>query len=129
MDEQVETGEFEIRHGVWRARLSGIDTKIVLLAILIVLCLGVFGWVVIENRKLDDEARQSYLGQHKATQNLLMNVIENQTSILKMISATQQGTKDSTNEISYVLSLDQKQREALRLQMPFSLREKIRDRP
>lgn len=113
----METGTVEIEHGAWKGKLSGIDTKAVLLAVLIVVCLGVFAWVVADGRQWDSESRKAYLDQHKVTQSMLSTIIENQ--------AKAQG---DIGEISYILSLDQASREKLNLQMPETLRRKVNGR-
>jgi len=112
--------------GGWRARLSGIDTKIVLLAILVALVAGGLTYQWYLDKQIDRESRDLYVGNHKITQTMLSTVITNQAAIIAVVKESRLGSKDDINEILYLLSLDQKKREALHIEMPSSLRQKLR---
>jgi hypothetical protein len=122
-------GELEIGSpGGWKARLVGVDTKVILLAFLIVVCLGVAGYGYWLNQIATENAQKQYLEAHKLTQALLATVITNEKAIIDKISEHEERNKDSIGEVTYMLTLDQKKREMLRLEMPLSLRRKLSDR-
>lgn len=123
--EQMEQGTMELGNGSLKARLTGIDTKAVLLGILMVLAVGIFAVIVQDTRRIDEEARKGFSLQHKVTQDLLSVVIKNQSELITLVKDSQQITKDGSGEITYMLTLDQTSRERLRLQMPQSLRQKV----
>ena len=126
---QDETGSAEVEApGGWKARFTGIDTKIVLLAALIVVCLGIVIWAWHEDRIQDAAQRKLFVDQHKITQTLLSTVITNQSVVIDLIKDSQRASKDDIGEVTYMLTLDQKRRESLRLEMPMSLRRKLNDR-
>ena len=130
---ETENGEIEgSGPGGWKVRLSGIDTKVVLVALLISVIFGVtaFQWSI--DREVDKAARLNYSDQHKITQSMLSSVITNQRAIIDLVKESKdesrQSSKEMTNEISFMLSRTQSQREALKLEMPQSLRRKINER-
>jgi hypothetical protein len=128
METQQETGTVELGGAGMKARFVGIHTPTILIGLMIVLCLLVVGYIEQDSRKWDESAKRDYLDQHKVTQSILNNVVTNQQAIMQLIKDSQRMTTEGTNEISYMLSLDQAARERLRLQMPATLREKVRDR-
>jgi len=46
---------------------------------------------------------------------------------MKVLAEKQDKTTEAQNELNYIMTLTAAQREALRLEMPLSLRKKIRD--
>ena len=124
-----DAGGIEIKGpGGWGARFFGVDTKTVLLGLLMLLAMGVIAYEWQQDRVTDKDARAGYMEQHKTTQALLGSVIENQKAIIALIHDSQRLTSDSISETTYMLTLDQKRREALRLEMPQSLRRKMNER-
>lgn len=111
--------------GGWRARLSGIDTKIVLFTILFI-CSTAFIIYEMERGKMDD--KESYKGfseQHKTTQMLLKQVLQTQDSIIELYKVSNAERREDINEMVYILSLPQNKREELKLEMPNNLRKKL----
>lgn len=125
----IETGVFELSHGTWRAKLAGIETKTVLLAFILLACVAFFWYVTAEGRRLDSEARADYLAQHKTTQAMLQSVIVNQRAILQSITEAKAQGSEQASEFTYVLTLPQAKRDALKLEMPYSLRKRLSERP
>ena len=124
-----ETGSVEVSApGGWKAIFHGIDTKIILLTVLLIMFAAFFWVQVQDSRKVDAEARLEYLNQHKITQTLLSTVITNQTMLLTSIKESRTLATEQSGEITYVLTLDQKKREALKLDMPQSLKRKMNER-
>lgn len=127
-----ETGSAELAAGSWKVIFRGIDTKIVLLVVLILVISAGVTYQWDQDRRLDRErdrdSRTMYLEQHKITQGLLNSVIANQKAIIDIITANGLATKEDIAEMTYVLTLTQQRREALRLEMPHTLRRKINER-
>lgn len=111
-----------------RATWTGSDTKVVLLAVLIAVCFAVAGYAYIQDQKTNDEARKQYLDQHKITQGILNSVIVNQKAILDSIAETKKLSAEQTGEVVYVLALPESKRQALRLEMPYSMRKRLNGR-
>ena len=112
--------------GGWRAKLTMIDTKIVLLAILVALSAAGIAYQWYVDKQTDREARAVFVENHKITQSMLSTVITNQAAIIAVVKESRIGSRDDINEILYLLSLDQNKRAALHLEMPDSLRKKLR---
>lgn len=117
----IENGVLELSHGNWNAKLAGVETKTVLLAFILLACVGFFWYVTSEGRRIDADYRTDYLAQHKITQSLLERVIVITTEAQKL-------SYEQINEVVYVLTRDQKQRDALKMEMPTSLRRKLNER-
>ena len=111
--------------GGWRAKLFGMDTKVVLLGMIIVLGTGMIFWNFEEDRRTSREERNKFGDQHKITQALLSQVITNQRAMMEQIKEQQSNSRDELGEIIYVLTLSQQERDRLKLEMPNTLRRKI----
>src|SRR3990167_4300608 len=97
-----ETGSVEVSAGTWKAIFRGLDMKVVMLVILVlVISVGVaFQWE--QDRRTDRDSRNMYLEQHKITQGLLNSVIANQRAIIDTIAANGLATKEDITEMTYV---------------------------
>jgi hypothetical protein len=111
--------------GGWRLRLSGADSKALLLGLLVLFLAASIYVTWEEDRRVEREARAMYLQQHKHTQSLLGVVINNQQQTFKMLDDSRRESKGDIAEITYVLTLTPSARESLRLEMPSSLRRRI----
>jgi hypothetical protein len=111
----------------WRARLIGIDTKIILLVVLIAGIFYIATEAYKQNQAVDAITKATMLAQHKVTHDLLATVIVNQGMLIAAIHDTQRQNSDGTAEVVYMLSLSQQQRDALKLIMPLTLRHKLTD--
>jgi hypothetical protein len=110
--------------GGWKARLLG-DTKIILLALVIIGCTGVWVYLWAEGQRIDREARKELGSQHQVTQALVGQSIASQKAIINILEQNQKANKEDIGELTYVLTLPQSKREALKLEMPWSLRKKV----
>jgi hypothetical protein len=115
MEEQAA----EVEAGGWKVKLAGIDTKFLLLAVIIMICF--YGLFTIEG---DNKA--AFMEQHKITQSLLSQVISNQTQIITDLQSSETANLNAISEMTYVTSLTQEQRAALNIEMPDSLRKKLK---
>ena len=111
--------------GGWKGRLEGIDTKAVLLGLLLLATSIMVGYQWHLDRLSDEEARKGYLNQHKITQELLKNVIANQKAIIDMVGESRRYAREDIGEMTYILTLSQQRREGLQLEMPQSLRQRL----
>ncbi len=114
-------------HGWW-LKLKGIDSKIILVALLMIVCFAVASYAWVDNQRLDRESHQTQMDQFKITQTLLSTVISNQSAIIKVVQEHGSQTSSGIDELSYMLTLSQQQKEKLQLTMPISLRRKLNDR-
>lgn len=103
--------------GGWGAKIKGFGTDQVLMGFLMLVCLGFFMYTVMVGRALDVEARDLNMQQHLQTQKTI-------TELAKI----QKETQAQLEELTFILTLDPKKREALRLEMPSTLRRKLYDR-
>ncbi len=123
-----ELGSVEVSAGSWRAIFRGIDTKIVLLAVLFLVGLAGVAWNWNEDRRLDRDSRALYLEQHKITQAMINSLAKSNEGLTAIINESRQESKESVGEVTYMLTLDQRKREGLHLEMPYSLRKKLNER-
>ena len=115
--------------GGWKAKLTGADTKIILLGLLFIAGIGTMAYNFEEDRRTGREERGKFADQHKVTQTLLGTVIANQRAIMDQIREQQSNSRDELGEITYILTLTQEQRDRLKLEMPMSLRRKMNSTP
>ena len=123
-----DLGSVELNVGSWKAIFRGIDTKIVLLAILFIVGLGAVAWNWNQDRRIEREARTAYLEQHKITQSMIVALTKSNEALAASIIESRRNTQETINEVTYMLTLNQKNRENLRMEMPYSLRKKINER-
>ena len=109
----------------WKAKLFGMDTKIVLLAIIMLLGTAMVVWNFEEDRRVAREERGKFGDQHKITQSLLGTVITNQRAMMEQIKDQQANNRSELSEITYILTLSQQERDRLKLEMPNTLRRKL----
>lgn len=135
MNDQTPTDDADITeikgYGL-SARFRGIDTKALLVAILILVSLTFVYFQWEQDRKTDAEARAQYIAQHAITHAALASLSASNAAILASLKEIRDTNKKEIEEmadgVNYVLSRTQKQREALDLQMPNSIRRKILER-
>ncbi len=118
--------EFQWRN--FHLRFFSMDTKIILLGLLMVAILGMVGYQWGQDRETDKDSRTAYLEPHKVTQAWLQVVIANQRAIIESVREMRNSTQDAIGEATYMLSIDQKKREELKMEMPQSLRKKLNER-
>ncbi len=105
------------------AKVTGIDTKLVLMVILVIGLIAYIAWTGYQKQQWDMSAQRLYLEQHKIDQTMINTVITNEVAILQLLQST--ASKDDMDSVTYVLALTQARREALRLEMPPGLRRKL----
>ena len=118
------TAEVEAPGG-FRAKLSGIDSKLVLLLLLIMTVLGSAAYQWNEDRIASRIWRSDSIERDNITQSLLVTVITNQAALTKIVNDSSMANANNISEVTFLLSLPQEKREALKLEMPRSLREKL----
>lgn len=118
----------EAEYGKARVRLVGITSPQVLLALLIVIGFVLLWWAIEERSRERREDLKRYVTMHTTTQTLLGTVIDNQTLIIKTIRMSEDAAREGRDEMIFVLTRTQAQREALKLEMPQTLRRKLNDR-
>ena len=123
-----ERNSIEVQAGSWKARFIGVDTKTILVAVLILVALGGIAYQREEDRRTDRENRSMYLEQHKVTQGMIGSMITNQRAIMDMIQQTKAQNHDDIGEVAWLMTKTQAQREALKMEMPQSLRKKLNER-
>lgn len=109
----------------------GMDTRTILLGLLMLACTAYIGVNWWEDRQIDAASKKDYLAAHKLTQTILSTVIDNQQATLSLIRESQKQSNhivDSVDETAYILTLTQQRREALHMEMPQSLRKKLNER-
>jgi hypothetical protein len=117
MDDQNATVEVEGPMG-FRARVRNVRAQDVLLLILLLSC-TFFLWYS------ENANRAFYLEQHQITQTLLKTVIAKQAVLLSSVKESTVKADESSQTLTYVLTLTQEQRERLKLNMPPGLRKQI----
>ena len=107
--------------GGWKARLNGMDTKTILVAVLVLACTSAIAYAFQEDRRTAEQYKQEFVTQHRYTQGKL-------DAVVTEVREAQRQTAERLDELTYVLTLDQRKREALKMEMPQSLRRKINER-
>ena len=118
----------EVEYGKAKARIFGITSPQILLAIIILIGFGLVLWAMDERAKERREDLKRYVTMHTTTQTLLGTVIENQKLIINTIRTSEEAAREGKDEMIFVLTRTQAQREALRLEMPQTLRRKLNER-
>ena len=116
VDDEKDRSDLEVAGFGLRAKLYRFDPTIVLCSITIMVCAG-FIWYSEELNAT------RFIEQHKVTQQLLSQVIQNQTAIIKMIGEERAAMEDAAKSTNYILTLTQEERARLHLMMPKKLRE------
>lgn len=112
--EQQGSVELHAPGGFW-GRVSGLQLYELLIVVLIIGCSAFIWWA-------DEQRVKVFMEQHKTTQTLLGNVIQNQTLIILTVNDSAKAAADASSVQTYILTLTQQQREALKLTMPPALR-------
>jgi len=128
--------EISIGYGPAYAKAKGpaFDMRLALLVALLLTIIAVgffFVWTEVrQHDRAEVELSKQYLANHKLTQDLLTQVINNQAKIISEIAFSNKEIKTAVEEsgasTAYVLTLTQSQREALKLEMPRLIRERVR---
>ncbi len=111
--------------GGWKAKLSGPNTATIIVCLVIVVCIGASTAFLVWAAMKDAER---FLAAHSMTQTLLGNVISNQSLIISEVQKSNDASASQGEAITYVLTLTQSQREALKLTMPHVLRKQLNSR-
>ena len=120
-DENGVTVEAHGPGGFW-GKVSGADVKGLLMVIIILMGFGAIAYQNYEQANQAAENTRMFLTQHAVTQTLQKDIIANQGHIVKLMTTTQDEVKRALFVQTYVLSLDENQRKALRLEMPEELK-------
>lgn len=107
--------------GLW-GRVSGADVKGLLMVIIILLGFAAIGWQSYQQDVRTAENTRMFLNQHATTQSLQKDIIAGQNNIVRILSTSQDDVKRALFVQTYVLSLDERERKMLRLQMPDELK-------
>jgi len=114
--------------GGWWARFVGMDTKILLLALVLTGMFLVAAYEWEQDRRATKERTAIFLSAHNTTQAMLQQVLTTQAAIIDLYKQSAMDRRDDVGEIVYMLSLPQTKRESLRLDMPEKLRRKLNER-
>ena len=131
--------EISASGGGWHARIKGLDLADILLLVVLAAGCGSLWLEVHSHDQHTAEQHRLRVENDARLMEVLLRVIQNQTSIStsltnvvsevgfgnKEIKATIVEAGDATN---YILSLSQGQRELLRLEMPKTIRERVKVR-
>lgn len=119
-------GVLEIDAKNWRGMISGVNTNTLVIAIVLLVCFGLIAWQWTQQRDIDRNARVEFAKQHTITQGLLNNVISNTNAVIAILNDMKVEDSRNRDEIAYILTRTETERKQLNLQMPKSLRERIR---
>lgn len=120
-------GSAEVRTpGGWKARLDGLDMQTILILVIMGLIgFGIWQHQIQEFRSAaarEENNKASFMEQHKVTQNLLRMMTENQGVIIKGIAEGQARNERAAYMMTYVLTLNERERKELKLAMPNEFR-------
>ncbi len=111
--------------GGWRGRVTGGDSKMVLLVLLIIICFAAVIFQADRNAQMakerETENARMFLSQHAATH-------ANHVRIIALLGEGQVKASRQMDVMTYVISLDNDARKSLRLQEPDELRQQRRMR-
>lgn len=114
--------------GGWRAKLSGVSAEHIIIIALVIVCSGMVLWNQYELNHERREDTRRFLAQHQVTQGLLKTVIENQTLIVQGGVRNAERLQQQNEAVIYVLTLSDRERQALKLSMPEALRKQMNTR-
>ena len=122
-------GDVEVRTpGGWFGRLSGVDTRTVLMLIVISISTALVLWEFDRARHQHEQDSLRFLEQHKLTQQLLGSIVSNQTAVINEVKHAAAESSEVSQSVIYVLTLNQAERERLKLTMPPALRKQMNGR-
>lgn len=104
----------ELQGAGLKAKVRNVRSQDILVVLLIIACSAFVWW--------------SGYQQDKVTQQMLASVLNNQAAIVEKVSASIVESKEQSATLTYILTLSQVDREALRLAMPDSLRTRLNGR-
>lgn len=105
---EQETVELEKTVGGWRGKLSGQN----LMTILLAGCIGGGGWILVDHRNESRAAMSELNAKHEKALGAIAAAIDRQAE-----------AQEATH---YIFSLSPEERQRLRLDMPASLRARVR---
>ena len=134
-----EVTDVSLGGGGWHARIRGIGLDVADIIMLVALTVGCGAlWLAVNEHDRHTAEQHRIRVENDARQlEVMLRVIQNQTSIsatlAQVITEVGFGNKDvkiaiveSGDATNYILSLSQAQRELLRLEMPRSIRDRIK---
>lgn len=120
-----DSGRLEIDAKNWKGVVSGVNTNTIVISLVLIVCFGWLGWQWNEQRDIDRNARLNFARQHEITQGLLKSVIESSNGVVVILKDMQKEDSRNRDEIAYILTRTERQRQELNLQMPQSLRARV----
>lgn len=118
-------GSIEVDLEKKTGKLSGFDTNVLVICLVIIASCGWIGWQWNTQQEIDRNARAEFVKQHQITQKMLQSVLTSTEAIAKILTEMRSEDSVTREEIAYILTRTQKQREELNLQMPKTLRARI----